>query len=261
MVQNAKLRKSIVDMVVRSGEGHIPSSFSIVDLVATLYKRVLRIDKDNPDSPERDYFVLSKGHGSAALFAVLHDEGLLSSDDLHSYSSRGGILGGHADATKVPFVEASTGSLGHGLPIATGIALGLKIKNQANKVIAIIGDGESQEGTTWESALVAVNRGLENLCVIVDWNQSGMQLNPIDDLPAKWAAFGWDTKVIHGHSPQELIDALSDFTSEKSKSPTAIMAKTIKGCGVSFIEGHGPWHHKIPTKTELQSIYKELQLD
>jgi transketolase len=260
VVQNAKLRKSIVDMVVRSGEGHIPSSFSIVDLVATLYKSVLRIDKHNPDYPERDYFVLSKGHGSAALFAVLHDEGLLSNHDIESYSSWGGILGGHADATKVPFVEASTGSLGHGLPIATGIALGLKIKNKANRVFAIIGDGESQEGTTWEAALVAVNRGLNNLCVIVDWNESGMQLNPIDDLPAKWIAFGWDTRVIDGHNPQELIDALKDFTSDSAKTPTAIVAKTIKGYGVSFIEGHGAWHHKIPSESELQAIYKELQL-
>lgn len=259
MVQNAKLRKSIVDMVVRSGEGHIPSSFSIVDLVATLYKSVLRIDKRNPDSPERDYFVLSKGHGSAALFAVLHDEGLLSNHDLETYSSLGGILGGHADASKVPFVEASTGSLGHGLPIATGIALGLIIKNKANRVFSIIGDGESQEGTTWEAALVAVNRGLRNLCVIVDWNQSGMQLNPIDDLPAKWIAFGWDTRVIDGHNPQELIDSLRDFTSDSSSAPTAIIAKTIKGCGVSFIEGHGVWHHKIPSEAELKAIYRELK--
>lgn len=260
MVQNAKLRKTIVDMVFRSGEGHIPSSFSIVDLVATLYQSVLQIDKSNPDFPGRDYFVLSKGHGSAALFAVLHDEGLLSDYHLESYGSLGGILGGHADSTKVPFVEASTGSLGHGLPIATGIALGLKIRDCKNRVIAIIGDGESQEGTTWEAALVAVNRALTNLCVIVDWNQSGMQLNPIDDLPAKWAAFGWDTKVIDGHNPQDLITALSDFTSGLAKAPTAIVAKTIKGRGVSFIEGHGAWHHRIPSEIELAEIYKELQI-
>lgn len=254
---NAGLRKRIVDIITVAKEGHIPSSFSIVDVIEHLYGNVLKYDKSNPDWEGRDIFVLSKGHGCAGLYVVLEKFGLLSSDDLDSYSQSNGILGGHPDTSKVPFVEASTGSLGHGFPFATGIALGYKIKRQENRVVALLGDGECHEGTIWEAAHVAANRGLNNLTAIVDWNQSGAQLCPVDDLPAKWHSFGWQVEVFDGHNPSAIMDACAKI-GQVSK-PLALIAKNVKGKGVSFVEGHGRWHHRIPNQEEYANIMEELK--
>jgi transketolase len=170
----------------------------------------------------------------------------------------GGILGEHPDCTKVPGAEASTGSLGHGLPIAVGIALGLRLRNMNNKLYVLVGDGECHEGSIWEAANVANNLQLGNLCVIVDWNGSAAQLMPRDDLPAKWRAFGWETVVIDGHSDAELHNAFSDVRFQLKGSPTAIIARTVKGKGVPMLEGHGTWHHRIPTAEELKVIMEAL---
>ena len=254
---NNDLRKRIVDLVVKAGEGHIPSTFSIIDIIAVLYKNVLKFDSKNPLWKERDYFVLSKGHGAMALFVVLHKYGFLTDEQLNSYSSFGSILGGHPDVTKVPGVEASTGSLGHGLPFSLGIALAHKINNRNNKIFTLIGDGESQEGTIWEAAQVGVNLKLGNLCVIVDNNQSAAQLMPIQDPKKRWEAFGWSVFEIDGHSEEELVNAINkiDF---KSDVPTVIIANTIKGKGVKMTEGHGQWHHKIPNEDEYKILMEEL---
>lgn len=252
---NQDLRKRIAEIIYQAKEGHIPSSYSIVDIINYLYTDILSFDTSNPKWEERDYFILSKGHGCAALWVVLEKIGLLPDNALKHYSQFGGILGGHPDRTKVPFVEASTGSLGHGMPMAVGCALANKIKGLSNKVYCLVGDGECHEGTVWESAHVAANRNLNNLTVIVDWNQSAAQLCPKDDLPAKWRSFGWHTITFDGHDQQQIEDAFSQNIEDK---PTVLIAKNVKGKGVSMTEGHGPWHHKIPSKEELDQIMEAL---
>jgi len=256
---NKSLRRDIVDMVVRGRNGHIPSAFSIVDIISALYSEQLDIRPQEPEWPDRDYFILSKGHGCVALYAVLWRAGFLTEKDIEGFCRNGGILGEHPDMTKVPGVEASTGSLGHGMPFAVGIALGLRIRKQTNKVFVLCGDGECHEGTIWEAAHVARNRKLGNLCVIVDWNQSGQQLLPIDDLPAKWRAFGWDTRVVDGHDEANLNETIRGLDFNIDGIPKALIAETVKGKGVPMLEGHGPWHHRIPNNAELAVIERALK--
>jgi len=245
-------------MVKDSGEGHIPSSFSIVDVIEVLYQSYVRSDPANPESSTRDFFILSKGHGASALYAVLEKHGFITSMDISRYSKIGGILGGHPDSTRVPGAEASTGSLGHGFPMSVGIALGLKIQERENRVYCLVGDGECQEGTIWEAANIASNRSLGNLTTIVDWNGSAAQLMPVDDLPGKWRAFGWDVREVDGHDNQSISGALDGSLDTNRQKPLCIIAHTIKGKGVSFIEGHGRWHHRVPNPAEWSAIEKEL---
>ncbi len=255
---NRDLRRDIVAMIAESGEGHIPSSFSIVDIIEYLYSNILRFDPEKPDWPDRDFFVLSKGHGAAGFYSVLHKHGFLSDRDISLYGQPGGILGGHPDVTIVPGAEASTGSLGHGFPMAVGLALGLRIRGMSNRVFCLMGDGECHEGTIWEAANVANNMQLGNLCAIVDWNGSAAQLMPRDDLPSKWRAFGFQTVEADGHSNESLATAFEQFSPQPTATPFALVATTTKGKGVSFVEGHGKWHHKIPNNVEMGLIMEEL---
>lgn len=255
---NLDLRRTIVNLVTQGHGGHIPSAFSIVDIIDTLYDQVLRFDPAQPDWPGRDYFVLSKGHGCAALYSVLHKNGFLTQEVLDSYLNFSGTLGGHPDRTKVAGAEASTGSLGHGLPFAVGVALGLKIRQQKNRVIVLAGDGECHEGTVWESALVAQNLKLNHLCCIIDFNGSAAQILPHPDLPAQWRAFGWEVTEVDGHDPQAIVAAVSPIMQDSREKPLAIIAHTIKGYGVPFMETHGPWHHKIPNQQEYVQIMEAL---
>ena len=259
MSKNNDLRLKIAYMVKASGEGHIPSSYSIVDLIEHLYSQVLRIDAKNPRDPERDYFILSKGHGCGALYAVLHKYGFLSDQDIADYSTSRGILGGHPDMTIVPGAEASTGSLGHGFPTAVGTALGLRIQRRTNRTFALLGDGECHEGTIWESANVAANLRLGNLCAVVDWNGSAAQLMPLDDLPAKWRAFGWEVQEIDGHSTEQMRATFAGLSFVSEGRPKVVLARTVKGKGVAFTEGHGKWHHRVPTDEEMAALAQELQ--
>lgn len=256
---NKALRRKIVDMVIEGKDGHIPSAFSILEIITYLYEQVLHVDPNRPDWGKRDYFILSKGHGCLALYVNLHRKGFLTDDDISLFCKEGGILGEHPDMTKVPGVEASTGSLGHGFSFAVGIAMGLRIQGRNNRVFVLVGDGECHEGTVWEAAHVARNHLLGNLCVIVDWNKSGMQLLPYEDLPAKWQAFGWNTVVIDGHNVQEIAEAFSQVDFSPRAVPTVIVAHTVKGKGVPMIEGHGPWHHRIPNAEEYTQIMEALK--
>jgi len=257
-VFNKDLRKKIVEMIHHSGEGHIPSAFSIIDIVAHLYRNVLKVDGKNPRWDERDYFVLSKGHGCAALYVMLEERGFITKDDLMKKSKSEGILGGHPDATRVPGAEASTGSLGHGCGLALGLALGLRIREKDNKVIALLGDGESNEGTVWECGLVGANLQLGNLCYIIDNNGSAAQILPVSDMEKKWESFGWEAHSINGHSQKEIEDVFQKIRFEHHAKPKVIIANTLKGKGVSFMEVHGPWHAKVPNAEELKTIYEEL---
>jgi transketolase len=255
-ILNADLRLKIVEIIKNSGEGHIPSSFSIIDIVNFIYENILKVYPDNFNTNNKDYFILSKGHAAAALFVVLNKFKFIDDSTLNNYGIFKNILGGHPDSTKVPGVEASTGSLGHGLPTAVGIALGLKIKKIEKKVFALLGDGECHEGTIWESANLATNLKLNNLCAIIDRNKSAQQLMPIENLEKKWEAFGWNTFTFDGHD----VDSMSEAFNKKfnNERPTALIANTVKGKGVSFIEGHGKWHHRIPSDEEFTLIKKEL---
>ncbi|MBF8262505.1 MAG: Transketolase [Parachlamydiales bacterium] len=253
-----QLRKKIAQIVAQAKEGHIPSSFSIVDIIDYLYSEVLHFDAKNPKWDKRDYFVLSKGHGAAALYVVLHKNKFLTDQDLEQYSQTAGILGGHPDTTCVPGAEASTGSLGHGFPMAAGLALGLRIQNKENRIFSLLGDGECNEGTIWETALVAARQQLGNLTAIIDLNGSAAQILPVDPLAEKWEAFGWKVLVIDGHDRDELNRAFGGLNYSFRGNPKVIIAKTVKGKGVSFIEGHGKWHHRIPSSDELEQIYAEL---
>lgn len=255
---NSSFRKRIVDMVREGKDGHIPSAFSILDIIATLYKSFLKFDSQNPKWKHRDYFILSKGHGCLALYVVLREHGFITEEDLELFCKQDGILGEHPDCTIVPGAEASTGSLGHGFPFAIGIALGLRIKGMNNKICVLVGDGECHEGTIWEAANVANNLQLGNLCVIVDWNGSAAQLMPQDDLPAKWKAFGWETFIVDGHDELEIGNALSNISFNSIGKPSVIIAKTIKGKGVPLLEGHGIWHHRIPNDEEYKLIMEAL---
>ena len=207
-ILNIDLRKNIVDMVVAGEDGHIPSAFSIIDIITLLYRDVLKFEAKNPKWLHRDYFILSKGHGCLALYVNLHRHGFITDHDIKMFCKQGGILGEHPDRTKVPGAEASTGSLGHGLSFAIGIALGLKIQDLNNRIFVLLGDGECQEGTVWEAANVARNRRLGNVCAIIDWNGSAMQLLPIDDMSKKWEAFGWNVHIVDGHDEEEMLTTI-----------------------------------------------------
>jgi len=257
LATNNDLRLRIVDFVREAGEGHIPSSFSIVDILDVLYGRILNFPSHDPRSPDRDYFILSKGHGVAALYAVLEKYGLLSSAVLSNPGVPGSPLGGHPDAISTPFVEASTGSLGHGFPFAVGVALGLRILGRRNRVVALLGDGECHEGTIWEAANVGRNEGLSSLTAIVDFNGSAAQLMPEDNMTAKWRAFVWRVSEIDGHNAEAIEKAVKSIPDDR---PHAIIAHTIKGMGVTMLEGHGKWHHRIPDEGEYAQILSSLSV-
>jgi transketolase len=257
-VINKDLRRKIVNMVVAGKNGHIPSAFSILDILNVLYRDLLHYDAKNPKSDDRDYFILSKGHGCVAYYAILHKFGFITEENIQSFCHHDGMLGEHPDTTKIPGVEASTGSLGHGFPFAVGITLGLRIQKQNNRVVTLVGDGECQEGTVWESAAIAAFRKLGNLCVIVDYNQSGDQILGMSPFAEKWKAFGWETYEVDGHDDEMIKKTLLGLKFSPEGTPKVIVARTTKGKGVPQIEGHGPWHHRIPNPEEYKMIMEAL---
>ncbi len=250
-----QLKKKIVNIATTAKEGHIPSAFSILDILWVLYDRVLRIDPKNPQHTDRDIFILSKGHASLGLYAVLAEKGFFDEINLEKFCHYDSILGGHPDRNKVPGVEASTGSLGHGFPISVGVAMGLKIKKSNSRVFTIVGDGECNEGTIWESALLAAHHNLSNLTCIVDYNHSTDRALSVGDLVEKFNSFGWQSYAADGHDQEELYKLLKN--SHKIK-PLAIIAQTTKGKGVKIMENNPAWHHKVPNEEEFIKILEEL---
>lgn len=241
-----ELRRSILTTAFNAHEGHIPSALSILDILWVLYDRILK--------PE-DKFILSKGHGCLALYAVLAEKEIISKTDLDSFCTLGGSLGGHPDMNKITGVEASTGSLGHGLPIAVGMAMARKISDKGGRIYCLVGDGECNEGSIWESLLIASHHNLTNLTCIVDSNHSTDRALNLDDLSLKFQSFGWSVCRINGHNHGLLEHFLSMPTPGE---PYVIIAETVKGKGVKIMENNPEWHHKIPTKEEFNEIIQEL---
>lgn len=257
-----RIRRNSLQMTHAAKMGHPGGDFSAADILATLYLSVLRIDPANPSWPHRDRFILSKGHCSGALYAVLAEVGLLTRDSLATYMQPLSKLNGHPDRNKVAGVEANTGPLGHGLPIAVGCAKAAKILGQAWRTFVLTGDGELQEGSNWEAAMTAAHFELDNLTVIVDRNrlqqgdrtESTVALEPLAD---RWRAFGWAVREVDGHSVEELRDVLLAVPWTLGK-PNCVIANTIKGRGVSFMENRAEWHHHVPTDAELAAAVAEL---
>lgn len=250
------LRKQILAMASKSGEGHIPSSLSILDILWTLYTRILVIDPQNPESDNRDRFFLSKGHASLALYAVLSARGFFLQSDLENFCEFDSPLGGHPDRLKVPGVEASTGSLGHGFPQAVGVAMSLKIRKNDARVFALIGDGESNEGTIWESALLAAHHKLNNLSCILDFNHSTDRALELGNISGKFNSFGWIVKEVDGHDQGEIESAL---LGRSLNQPILVIAHTVKGKGFSAMENNPEWHHKTPSAESMEIFMSELK--
>ncbi len=249
------LRRRILEAASQSQEGHVPSAFSVLDLLWVLYDRVLQVDPARPAAPARDRFILSKGHASLGLYAVLAEKGFFPTDELAGFSSISSRLGGHPDCRKVPGVEASTGSLGHGFPMAVGLALGLRITRQPARVVCLIGDGEANEGSVWESMALAAHHRLHRLSVIIDYNHSTDRALMMGDLGAKAAAFGWTVREIDGHDHEAIFAAL---TAPPGDAPLCVVANTIKGRGLPVMEGDPAWHHRSPTGAELSALLEGL---
>jgi transketolase len=250
-------------MVYEAGLGHIGGEFSAIDILVTLYFSVLRIDPQQPDDPDRDRFVLSKGHSAAALYTTLAMAGYFEEAELDTFIQPLSRLNGHPDRNKVPGVETNTGPLGHGFPVAVGIALSGRLDDADRRTFVLTGDGELQEGSMWEAAMSAAHFKLDKLVCIVDRNrlQQGAPTETtmgLDPLPDKFAAFGWAVREVDGNDPGALLEAFAALPFETDR-PNCIIANTTKGKGVSFMEDAIGWHHRVPTDEEYAQAVAELE--
>lgn len=262
--RSRELRRQIVRIMEAAKRAHLASAFSLVEILRVLYDNVLRYDPRNPRWPGRDRFILSKGHGCLALYVLLAEKGFFPESELWKFCSPEGILGGHPEYGKVPGVEASTGSLGHGLAIGIGFALSNRYTETNYRTFVLVSDGESNEGSLWEAALCASKHGLSDLIVLVDYNKQQsygttyevLDLEPYAD---KWRAFGFAVEEVDGHDVAQLHEALGRMPLELGK-PSALICHTIKGKGVSFVENNLNWHHKNkPTGEEVRALLAELE--
>lgn len=258
------LRKTIFLTAYKGNTGHLASAFSVIEILYVLYfGGILKYDAANPDWEERDKLVMSKGQGSLALYSVLSKAGFFPQGELDTFCRPGSMLGGEPKLGDIPGVEASTGSLGHGLSYAVGIAMAYKIQKKENHVYVIIGDGECQEGSVWEAVMAAKNFKLDNLTVIMDNNKlqamgTVKELMGIDDWSGKWKEFGWNVINVDGHDVGQIENVLKKQCVKDT--PTMIIADTIKGKGVSFMENVPIWHFRMPNEDELKIVMKELNI-
>jgi len=260
------IRKKIFLMSYRAGSGHIAPSFSCVEILVALYFKILNIDKNNLNDENRDRFILSKGHASSALYSILAKKDIIEEKLLDTFCQKDGILGAHPEAHSIPGIEVSTGSLGHGLSFGSGIALAGKIDNKNYKVFVLLSDGECQEGSVWEAAAFASHHKLDNLVAVVDYNMLQslgrtneiLSLEPFND---RWKAFGWGVKEVDGHNISKIIENLASLPYTNNK-PSVLIAHTVKGKGISFMENVPLWHYRIPNnREEIEIALKELGLD
>ena len=258
-----ELRKDIVTMICKSKSGHPGGSLSVIDILTALYYDVMNIDVANPKKEDRDRFVLSKGHAAPALYAVLADKGYFDKELLGTLRQFGSPLQGHPDMKKVPGVEISTGSLGQGLSVANGMALASRLQNIPYRVYVAMGDGELQEGQVWEAAMTTAQYKLDNLTAFVDYNNLQIDGNVSDimnvaSVEDKFKAFGWNVLTIDGHNFQEILDAVEKAKECKGK-PTMIVANTVKGKGVDFMENVCGFHGVAPTEEETKKAIEQLE--
>jgi transketolase len=258
-----RIRRRVLEMICRAKSSHIGSVFSVVDVLAVLYDQILRVDPVRPDWRERDRFILSKGHACAGLYAALAERGFFPESWLEEFFSDGGRLAGHATHWGVPGVEVSSGSLGHGLSLGCGMAVAGKHDGLGYRVFVLLSDGECDEGSTWEAALFAPHHGLDNLVAIVDYNkiQSFGRVADVLDLDpfaAKWESFGWSVCEIDGHDHAQIVNSLNSIPRTNGK-PTCIVAHTVKGKGVSFMEDKVLWHYRCPDAEERRLAFAELE--
>ena len=257
-----EIRKSIVSMITEAKSGHPGGSLSATDILTALYFSEMNVDPANPKMEGRDRFVLSKGHAAPAIYATLAEKGYFSRDELMTLRKFGSRLQGHPDMKKLPGIEISTGSLGQGLSVANGMALNAKIFDENYRTYVVLGDGEIQEGQIWEAAMTAAHYKLDNLCAFLDSNNLQIDGNVseimgVEPLDKKWEAFGWNVIKIDGHNFEEILSALEKAKECKNK-PTMILAKTVKGKGVSFMENVCGFHGVAPTLEELERALAEL---
>ena len=263
--KSKKIRKDLIKMLRHAGSGHPGGSLSIVEILIALYSEVMNISLEKINDPERDRFVLSKGHGGPALYAVLANEGFFPKEWLSELNVSGSKLPMHIDRLKMPCIEVSTGPLGQGFSMAIGMAIAERIDTKRSyNIYVLIGDGETNSGQIWEAAMCAVKYRLDNLIAITDRN--GLQVDgpsdeimPLGDLQGKWEAFGWNVSVINGHDFNALLPALSGAKELKNSKPNMIIANTTKGKGVSFMENKVEWHSKKVTAEEAEIALKELE--
>jgi transketolase len=256
----AEIRGSVLRMIGQAGLGHVGGDLSVTDILATLFFGVLDLDPANPTRPDRDRFILSKGHCAAALYSTLALRGFIPVSLLDSFMAPLSVLNGHPNRRKVPGVEANTGPLGHGLPIGVGSAIAARLSSKPWRTFVVLGDGELQEGSNWEAAMSAGHRGLDNLTAIVDRNrlQQGARTedtNRLEPLADKWRAFGWEVIELDGHDHAALWAA---FTAVPAGKPRCVIARTIKGKGVSFMEDRVEWHHKVPSPAQIEQALAEV---
>jgi transketolase len=256
------LRREMLRMIAKAGSGHPGGSLSMVELLVGLYWHALRHDPTRPDWADRDIFLLSKGHGCPALYAVLAFQGYFPKEELSTLRRYPTRLQGHPERGSLPGIEMSAGSLGQGLSMANGIAMADRIDARARRVYCLMGDGEIQEGQVWEAAMTASHHHLDTVCAIVDANQLQQngpvkQIQDVEPLPDKWRAFGWHTIEIDGHDMAQVVRAYDQAKTVKGK-PQAIIARTVKGKGVSFMELNHNWHGVAPKPDELERALKEL---
>lgn len=257
-----QLRKDIVMMINKSKSGHPGGSLSAADIVSTLYFHEMNIDPKNPKMEDRDRFVLSKGHAAPVLYAALAEKGYFDKELLKTLRQFGSPLQGHPDMKKLPGVDISTGSLGQGLSVANGMALSAKLDNKSYRTYVLLGDGEVQEGQVWEAAMTSAHYKLDNICAFLDSNNLQIdgvveKVMGVEPLDKKWEAFGWNVIKIDAHNFEEILGALEAAKSHKGQ-PTMIIAKSIKGKGVSFMENVAGFHGMAPTDEETEIAMKEL---
>jgi transketolase len=256
------IRRRNLEILHAAGLGHTGGDLSAADILTALYFAVLEVDPAQPDAPDRDRYIQSKGHASGVLYTTLAAAGFIPDSLLDAYMAPGSPLNGHPDRKKVPGVETNTGPLGHGLPVAVGTAIAAKLDRSRRRTFVLCGDGELQEGSNWEAIMAAAHHGLDNLVLIVDRNrlQQGARTedtNGLDPLDAKLAAFGWSVRAIDGNDIPSLLEVF-DAVPFSADRPSAVIANTIKGRGVSFMEDRVEWHHKVPTADELERALREL---
>lgn len=253
-------RRSIISMISAAKQGHIGGDFSVTDILTVLFFAVLSIDPANPGWNARDRFILSKGHCAAALYSTLAASGYFPTGELQTFMQPLSALNGHPNRNKIPGVETNTGPLGHGLPVGVGTAIAAKLLGRPSRTFVVLGDGEMQEGSNWEALMAGAHHGLDNLTIVIDRNrlQQGArteETNRLDPLDEKLASFGWEVRIIDGHDYAQLLSALAPSTTGR---PVAVIANTIKGKGVSFIEDRVEWHHKVPSAEQVDIALEEL---